>query len=157
MESPVAHRGRRRTWRKLHLAVNPGTHEIVAEVLTESSQHRAGQSIRCLQGLAGSWGRATPCPDVHMLLLSSNSNTMQKDNQMAGGINKAKGTAKEFAGDWRGGVRQALAWTRPPHEFTFSGVRGESLAQFELRLEKRECRRRNVLPTPESLRRQKAQ
>ena len=28
---------KRRTWRKLHLAVNPATHEIVAEVLTENS------------------------------------------------------------------------------------------------------------------------
>jgi hypothetical protein len=35
--------GKRRTWRKLHLAVNPATHEIVAEVLTENSQHDADQ------------------------------------------------------------------------------------------------------------------
>ena len=35
--------GKRRTWRKLHLAVNPGTHEIVAETLTENSVHDADQ------------------------------------------------------------------------------------------------------------------
>jgi hypothetical protein len=33
----------RRTWRKLHLAVDPATHEIVAEVLTENSGHDADQ------------------------------------------------------------------------------------------------------------------
>jgi hypothetical protein len=34
---------KRRTWRKLHLAVNPATHEIVAEVLTENSGTDADQ------------------------------------------------------------------------------------------------------------------
>lgn len=34
---------KRRTWRKLHLAINPETHEIVAEVLTENSGHDADQ------------------------------------------------------------------------------------------------------------------
>ncbi len=35
--------GKRRTWRKLHLAVNPDTHEIVAQTLTENSVHDADQ------------------------------------------------------------------------------------------------------------------
>jgi hypothetical protein len=35
--------GKRRTWRKLHLAVNPDTHEIVAETLTENDVHDADQ------------------------------------------------------------------------------------------------------------------
>ncbi len=34
---------KRRTWRKLHLAVNPDTQEIEAEVLTENSSHDADQ------------------------------------------------------------------------------------------------------------------
>lgn len=34
---------KRRTWRKLHLAVNPETQEIEAEVLTENSSHDADQ------------------------------------------------------------------------------------------------------------------
>jgi hypothetical protein len=34
---------KRRTWRKLHLAVNPKTQEIEAEVLTENSGHDADQ------------------------------------------------------------------------------------------------------------------
>jgi hypothetical protein len=34
---------KRRTWRKLHLAVNPDTHEIEAETLTENSCHDADQ------------------------------------------------------------------------------------------------------------------
>jgi hypothetical protein len=34
---------KRRTWRKLHLAVNPKTHEIEAEILTENSGHDADQ------------------------------------------------------------------------------------------------------------------
>jgi hypothetical protein len=34
---------KRRTWRKLHLSVNPDTREIVAEVLTENSGHDADQ------------------------------------------------------------------------------------------------------------------
>ena len=36
-------KGKRRTWRKLHLAVNPQTQEIVAETLTESGVHDADQ------------------------------------------------------------------------------------------------------------------
>lgn len=35
--------GKRRTWRKLHLGVDPATHQIVAEVLTENSVHDANQ------------------------------------------------------------------------------------------------------------------
>jgi hypothetical protein len=35
--------GKRRTWRKLHLAVNPDTHEIVAQTLTDNSVHDADQ------------------------------------------------------------------------------------------------------------------
>jgi hypothetical protein len=35
--------GKRRTWRKLHLAVDPDTHEIVAQVLTENNVHDADQ------------------------------------------------------------------------------------------------------------------
>jgi hypothetical protein len=35
--------GKRRTWRKLHLAVDPATQQIVAEVLTEASAHDADQ------------------------------------------------------------------------------------------------------------------
>jgi hypothetical protein len=34
---------KRRTWRKLHLAVNPATQEIEAETLTENSCDDAGQ------------------------------------------------------------------------------------------------------------------
>ena len=40
---------KRRTWRKLHLAVNPETHEIEAEVLTENSGHDADQVDDLLQ------------------------------------------------------------------------------------------------------------
>jgi hypothetical protein len=36
-------KSKRRTWRKLHLAVNPGTQEIVAETLTENSCDDASQ------------------------------------------------------------------------------------------------------------------
>jgi hypothetical protein len=36
-------KGKRRTWRKLHLAVNPETQEIVAETLTENGVHDADQ------------------------------------------------------------------------------------------------------------------
>jgi len=36
-------KSKRRTWRKLHLAVNPTTQEIEAEVLTENSGHDADQ------------------------------------------------------------------------------------------------------------------
>lgn len=35
---------KRRTWRKLHLAVNPDTREIVAQLLTESRDHDADQA-----------------------------------------------------------------------------------------------------------------
>lgn len=34
-------KSKRRTWRKLHLSVNPATREIVAETLTENSSHDA--------------------------------------------------------------------------------------------------------------------
>lgn len=36
-------KSKRRTWRKLHLAINPETQEIVAEVLTDNSGHDADQ------------------------------------------------------------------------------------------------------------------
>ena len=36
-------KSKRRTWRKLHLAVNPDTHEIVAETMTDNSCDDAGQ------------------------------------------------------------------------------------------------------------------
>jgi len=36
-------KSKRRTWRKVHLTVDPDTHEIVAEVLTENSGHDADQ------------------------------------------------------------------------------------------------------------------
>jgi hypothetical protein len=36
-------KSKRRTWRKVHLSVNPCTQEIVAEVLTENSGHDADQ------------------------------------------------------------------------------------------------------------------
>lgn len=45
--------GGRRTWRKLHLAVNPATHEIVAEVLTESGQHDADEVEPLLSQIDG--------------------------------------------------------------------------------------------------------
>lgn len=35
--------GKRRTWRKLHLAVDPATHSIVAHTLTENNEHDADQ------------------------------------------------------------------------------------------------------------------
>jgi hypothetical protein len=35
---------KRRTWRKLHLAIDPDTHEIVAETITENSCHDADQT-----------------------------------------------------------------------------------------------------------------
>jgi Transposase DDE domain len=35
--------GKRRTWRKLHLAVDPATHQIVAELLTANNEHDADQ------------------------------------------------------------------------------------------------------------------
>lgn len=41
--------GKRRTWRKLHLAVDPDTHEIVAEILTENSHHDADLVVPLLE------------------------------------------------------------------------------------------------------------
>lgn len=41
-------KGKRRTWRKLHLVVNPTTREIEAEVLTENGEHDADQVNRLL-------------------------------------------------------------------------------------------------------------
>jgi hypothetical protein len=45
---------KRRTWRKLHLAVNPKTQEIEAEVLTENSGHDADQVDDLLEQIDGS-------------------------------------------------------------------------------------------------------
>lgn len=44
---------KRRTWRKLHLAVNPATHEIVAEVLTDNNVHDADQVEPLLAQIGG--------------------------------------------------------------------------------------------------------
>ncbi len=44
---------KRRTWRKLHLAVNPDTHEIEAETLTENSCDDAGQVEALLNQVKG--------------------------------------------------------------------------------------------------------
>ena len=44
---------KRRTWRKLHLAVNPDTHEIEAETLTENSCDDASQVDPLLDQVAG--------------------------------------------------------------------------------------------------------
>ena len=44
---------KRRTWRKLHLAVNPDTHEIVAETMTENGCDDAGQVDALLDQVAG--------------------------------------------------------------------------------------------------------
>lgn len=44
---------KRRTWRKLHLAVNPETHEIEAETLTENSCDDAGQVDPLLNQVKG--------------------------------------------------------------------------------------------------------
>lgn len=46
-------KSKRRTWRKLHLAVNPDTHEIVAETMTENSCDDAGQVDALLDQVAG--------------------------------------------------------------------------------------------------------
>jgi hypothetical protein len=46
-------KSKRRTWRKLHLAVNPQTQEIEAEVLTENSGHDADQVDALLDQIAG--------------------------------------------------------------------------------------------------------
>jgi hypothetical protein len=42
-------KSKRRTWRKVHLAVDPETHEIIAEVLTENSGHDADQVAPMLE------------------------------------------------------------------------------------------------------------
>jgi hypothetical protein len=46
-------KSKRRTWRKLHLTVNPETQEIEAEVLTENSGHDADQVECMLNQVAG--------------------------------------------------------------------------------------------------------
>lgn len=46
-------KSKRRTWRKLHLTVNPETQEIEAEVLTENSGHDADQVERMLNQVPG--------------------------------------------------------------------------------------------------------
>jgi hypothetical protein len=46
-------KSKRRTWRKLHLAVNPDTHEIEAETLTENSCDDASQVDELLDQVAG--------------------------------------------------------------------------------------------------------
>lgn len=46
-------KSKRRTWRKLHLTVNPDTQEIEAEVLTENSGHDADQVEGMLNQVAG--------------------------------------------------------------------------------------------------------
>jgi len=42
-------KSKRRTWRKVHLSVDPETHEIVAEVLTENSKDDASQVAPMLE------------------------------------------------------------------------------------------------------------
>jgi len=44
---------KRRTWRKLHLAVDPETQEIVAEVLTTNAGHDADQAEALLDAVSG--------------------------------------------------------------------------------------------------------
>jgi hypothetical protein len=44
---------KRRTWRKLHLAINPATQEIEAELLTENSGHDADQVPELLRQVPG--------------------------------------------------------------------------------------------------------
>lgn len=46
-------KSKRRTWRKLHLAVNPATHEIEAETLTDNSCDDAGQVDALLDQVVG--------------------------------------------------------------------------------------------------------
>lgn len=46
-------KSKRRTWRKLHLAVNPATHEIEAETLTENSCDDASQTDALLNQVTG--------------------------------------------------------------------------------------------------------
>ena len=43
--------GKRRTWRKVHLAVDPDTHEIVAQSVTENSCHDADQVAPLTTGI----------------------------------------------------------------------------------------------------------
>jgi hypothetical protein len=43
----------RRTWRKLHLAIDPQTREIVAEVLTTNAEHDADQAKALLKDVPG--------------------------------------------------------------------------------------------------------
>jgi hypothetical protein len=50
-------KSKRRTWRKLHLAVNPQTHEIEAETLTENSCDDASQVDDLLDQATGKIGR----------------------------------------------------------------------------------------------------
>jgi Transposase DDE domain len=45
--------GKRRTWRKLHVAVNPDTHEIVAELLTTNASHDADQAAPLVRQTKG--------------------------------------------------------------------------------------------------------
>jgi len=45
--------GKRRTWRKLHLAINPATQEIEATMLTENSGHDADQVTDLLKQVPG--------------------------------------------------------------------------------------------------------
>jgi hypothetical protein len=49
-------KSKRRTWRKLHLAVNPQTQEIEAEALTENSGHDADQVDDLLDQIAAKVG-----------------------------------------------------------------------------------------------------
>lgn len=42
---------KRRTWRKLHLSINPETHEIVAELLTSNSVDDAAAGVEMLQAI----------------------------------------------------------------------------------------------------------
>jgi hypothetical protein len=49
-------KSKRRTWRKVHLTVNPETQEIEAEVLTENSGHDADQVDTMLDQVAGPIG-----------------------------------------------------------------------------------------------------
>jgi hypothetical protein len=44
---------KRRTWRKLHLAIDPETQEIVAEVLTTNAEHDADQAEALLGAVPG--------------------------------------------------------------------------------------------------------
>jgi IS5 family transposase len=50
-------KSKRRTWRKLHLAVNPDTQEIVAETMTENSCDDAGQTDNLLDQVKAKVGK----------------------------------------------------------------------------------------------------